>query len=297
VTNALTLCLQPLAAPGSRPLRRIFSNNQLVERFGVWLLGGCGRAIGTRKHCGATVRHFADSLDGRLLTLATRADVLMFLARMFERKLARSTMNGALFDLRVFYDFLILGGQARINPARQVAVGKLGSRLYRVLSVKEIEQLIQAAKSPRDRAIIELTYATGCRRAEIAGLRIENVSFHARTAKVLGKGDRERIVHFGAKAAIALRAHVGNRRSGRVFEVSAEAINRIVKRAALRAGLHGVHHHLLRHAFATHMLESGANLIAIRNLLGHASVVSTQRYTHLQTSALRSVLERCHPRG
>jgi|SRR5579859_106220 len=286
-----------LYRPGAKPLRRIFSSSQLIERFSVWLLGGCGRQLETRKRYTATVRRFAGSLDGRPLNLATPADVRAFLAAMFDRKLLRSTINGALFDLRVFYDFLILGGQARINPARQVAAGKAGSRLPRVLSVEEVEKLILAAYVPRDRAILEVFYATGCRLQEIADLRIENVHFHGRSATVLGKGGKERIVLFGRKAAEALRAYVGDRRSGRLFELSADTLYRIVRRAARRAGIAGVHTHTLRHSFATHLLEASADLRFVQELLGHASVASTQKYTHLQTSALRNVLERCHPRG
>jgi site-specific recombinase XerD len=296
VTHALTLHRQPLA-PGARPLHRIFSNSQLVERFGIWLLGGCHRAIGTRKHYTATVRRFAGFLDGRALNLATPADVRAFLAAMLDRKLARVTMNGALFDLRVFYDFLVAGGQTRINPARAVAVGKIGSRLYRAPGVEDVRKLILAGKSLRDRAVLEFAYATGCRRAEIASLCVEDVYFHGRTAKVLGKGNKERVVHFGCKAAAALHAHIGDRRTGRVFKVCADTISSIVSRAARRAGLYGVHTHSLRHCFASHMLESGADLRSIQELLGHSSVVSTAKYTHLETSALRSTLERCHPRG
>jgi site-specific recombinase XerD len=281
-----------------RPLsRRIFSNSQLVQRFEVWLLGGCHRAVGTRNRCTATVRHFSDSLNGRSLNLATPADIRAFLAAMLDRKLARVTMNGALFALRVFYDFLIYGDQVRINPARAVSAGKLGSRLYRVLGVDDVAQLIEAANSRRDRAILELAYATGCRRQEITDLQIANIDFEGCTAKVLGKGNKERIVCFGSKAAVALRAHVGNRHSGRVFEICAATINRIVRRAARRAGLEGVHAHTLRHCFASHLLEASGDLRAVQELLGHASVASTAKYTHLQTSALRGTLERCHPRG
>jgi len=297
MTYALTHYRPALAAPGGRPLsRRVFSNCQLIERFAIWLCA-CGRATSTQKHCTATTRRFAESLGGRFLISAAPVDVRAFLATLFDRKLSRSTMNGAIFDLRVFYDFLILGGQAHINPARAVSPGKAGGRLPRCLRVDEVEQLIQAANSTRDRAILELTYATGCRRQEIADLQIGNVYLRGLTAKVLGKGNKERIVFFGRHAATALRVHIGNRRSGRVFEICAGTIGRIVSRAAERAQLDGVHHHTLRHSFATHLLESGADLRSVQEMLGHVSVVSTAKYTHLQTSALRSTLERFHPRG
>jgi site-specific recombinase XerD len=296
VTHTLTVYRQPLTPPNTRPLRRIFSNAQLVERFATWLFA-CGRAKSSQAHYAATARHFASSLDGRSLVSATPTDVRSFLVSMFYRKLARTTMQGVIYNLRAFYDFLILGGVMRVNPARAVSPGKAGSRLPRCLRVEEIEQLITAANSPRDKAIIELTYATGCRRAEIAGLRIEDIYFHGRSATVLGKGGKERVVLFGRKAAESLHAHIRDRRSGRVFEVCADTLNRIVGRVARRAGLAGVHFHSLRHSFATHLLEHGADLRVIQELLGHVSVASTQKYTHLQTGFLRSVHERYHPRG
>ena len=276
---------------------RVFSNSQLVERFEVWLLGGCHRAVETRKKYTATVRSFSNFLEGRALNLVTPTDVRAFLARLLDRKLARVTVNGALFGLRIFFDFLVAGGQSRINPARAVSAGKIGNHLPRHLRVEEVAHLVQATKSPRDKTLLELLYATGCRRAEIGDLRIEDISFQARSAKVLGKGNKERVVFFGQKAAMALRAYIGARRRGRVFEVCNDTISNIVRRAARRAGLDGIHTHSLRHSFATHLLENGADLRVIQELLGHASVASTAKYTHLQTAALRSVHKRCHPRG
>ncbi|MBI3668752.1 MAG: tyrosine-type recombinase/integrase [Acidobacteria bacterium] len=284
----------------SPPCRRIFTNAQLIERFSTWLQV-CGRAPATRVGYTRTARKFASYLEGRQFILATRADVLGFFVARLDCGSSRSSIQGALFGLRVFYDFLHLGELVRTNPARQVLAGKAPHRLPRVLSVEQVEQLIAAVKSDRDRAIIELLYATGCRRAELLGLRVEDVNLMARGVQSIlvrrGKGDKDRIVLFGQKAREALKAYLDGRRNGRIFEMSYATVAKVVRCAARCAKLEGVTPHTLRHSFATHLLERGADLRAIQELLGHSSVSTTQRYTHLQTAALRDTIERCHPRG
>ncbi len=192
------------------------------------------------------------------------------------------------------------GGLTRDNPARQVDAGKIPQRLPRILSVEEVGQLITAAAahSPRDRTIIELFYATGCRAGELQKLRVEDIHFGAKSILIRrGKGDRDRRVFFGDKAAEALKSYLGNSRYGSLFGVSTHALLKAVRRAADRAGLPGVHPHTLRHSFATHLLESCNDLRVIQELLGHSSVGTTQKYTHLQTAALRRTHGCCHPRG
>jgi len=258
----------------------------------------CGRARSTSVGYTRTVRNFAAYLNGRSLPSAARIDVQGFLAVLLDTGINRLTMQGALFNLRIFFDFLRLGGIVRVNPARLVSPGKAPKRLPRVLSIGEVEQLIKVASAPRDRAVLEFLYATGCRNAETTGLRIEDLHLRNRTAKVLGKGNKERIVFLGAKAAEAVRAHLGNQQAGLVvFAISGSTLGKIVRRAAKRANLTGVTPHTLRHSFATHLLENGADLRAVQELLGHSSVLATQRYTHLQMTSLCSTLKRCHPRG
>ncbi len=289
-----------LLKPGAqRPVcRRIFSNAQLVEKFSVWLQGGCHRVPSTITGNARAVRAFATHLDGRSLLSATRSDVQGFLAAQLDRGISRVTMHHMLFALRAFYDFLLLGVLLRSNPARLVSVGKVPKRLPRVLSVEQVEQLIGAVESNRDRAILELFYATGCRRNELGDLRVEDINFNARSILVRrGKGDKDRRVLFGGKAAEALKTYLRDRRRGPVFGVCPATLWKVVRRAAKRANLEGVHPHTLRHSFATHLLEDGADLRAIQELLGHSSVGTTQHYTHLQTASLRNTLERFHPRG
>lgn len=293
------LSTSPLKPGAGRSVcRRIFSNAQLVEKFSVWLQGGCHRAPSTVAGNARAVRGFADYLDGRSLASAARSDVQGFLAAQLDRGISRATMHLMLFALRAFFDLLQLCGLVRLNPARLVSVGKVPKRLPRVLSVEQVEQLIGAVESSRDRAILELLYATGCRRNELRDLRVEDVDFSAESIRVRrGKGDKDRRVFFGKPAAEALKACIGDRRRGPVFGVCSGTLWKAVRRAARLANLSGVHPHTLRHSFATHLLEDGADLRAIQELLGHSSVGTTQHYTHLQTAALRSTLERFHPRG
>jgi site-specific recombinase XerD len=176
-------------------------------------------------------------------------------------------------------------------------------RLPRFLTEKEAELLIaSAASSPRDRALVELFYACGLRRAEAAHLRIEEIDLDRGMLRVVaGKGNKDRIVPVGSYAIAALRNYLGERRRGAVFlgpsgrPLSSDAIARIVKRAARRAGLEDVHAHTLRHTFATILLNRGADLRCIQELLGHESVATTQFYTHLAIADLVRVHTRCHP--
>jgi len=284
-------------SPG-RTIRPVFSNAQLAERFAVWTAFGCHRADSTVNAKSRTVRKFSAYLQDRPLRSAGVAEVRGFLGLILGSGKSRLTMQHALFDLRTFYDFLVSGGMVRVNPARLVSPGKAPSRLPLVLNEQEVEKLIDAAGTPRDRAVIELLYATGCRRTEMSRLRVEDVCFAAESITVRrGKGDKDRVVLFGSKAGAALDAWLGDRRRGSLFGVSGTTLCKIVRRAAKRAGLAGVHCHTLRHSFATHLLERGADLRTIQELLGHTSLGTTQRYTHLQTAALCETIRRFHPRG
>ena len=284
--------------------RRIFTNFQLIERFAIWLQA-CGHAQSTVHGYTRTVRKLVAGLNGRSLTAVTPSEIRAFLARQLEQGACRFTVNGALFNLRSFYRFVRLGGLVCNDPTREIRTGKTPRRLPVILSVAQVGQLICATKTNRNRkrdardgAIAELLYATGCRRNELTNLRVEDVDFNSQTIMVRrGKGGKDRIVFFGDPAAAALKQHLGTRQRGRIFNLSSQILWRVIRRASLRANLPPVHPHTLRHSFATHLLESGADLRAIQELLGHSSLGTTQNYTHLQTASLRKTLERCHPRG
>lgn len=227
-----------------------------------------------------------------------------------------------LSALRSFYRFLVREGVAPSNPARGVASPKLARRLPEVLPEEDAAALVEAPAALatplalRDRAILELLYASGLRAAELVGLDVADVDLEARLARVLGKRRKERIVPFGHPAAEALAAwleagrpalaagpdHAGartalflNYRGGRL---ATRSLARRIDGWVLAAGLpRHVHPHVLRHSFATHLLSAGADLRGIQELLGHASLSTTQRYTHVDWRRLAAVYDDAHPRS
>ncbi len=245
---------------------------------------------------------------GALPAADTRA-LRAYLADLHERGLARSSVARRLAALRSFYHFLIRRGHARANPARELHTPKLPKRLPTYLPIDESEALLRAdgpatATAVRDRAALELLYATGVRVAELAGLDVEDLDLREGAVRVLGKGGRERIVPVGRKAVEALRTYLGDRATGAVFlserggRLTVRSIHRLVRGRARAAGLYRrVSPHTLRHTFATHLLDAGADLRLIQELLGHARLGTTQKYTHVTTDRLMKVYDAAHPRA
>jgi integrase/recombinase XerC len=251
---------------------------------------------------------------GRLGTLvgADARTLRAYLAALHERGLARTSIARRLAALRSFFRFLMRRGRASANPAREVSTPKLPRKLPAYLPIDESEALLRVTPPPtaggvRDRAILELFYATGIRVAELAGLDVEDLDLREGAVRVLGKGRKERIVPVGRKAVEALRAYLareGERESGPVFlngrggRLTVRSVHRIVRARARAAGLHRrVSPHTLRHTFATHLLDAGADLRLIQELLGHARLGTTQKYTHVSTDRLMKVYDSAHPRA
>ncbi len=228
-----------------------------------------------------------------------------------------------LSTLRSFYRFLVREGLAPGNPARAVVSPRRGRKLPEVLPEEEVAALVEApgAAGPpsarplalRDRAFLELLYGSGLRVSELTGLDVDDVDLPQGLVRVLGKRSKERVVPFGRPAADALRRWLAegrpalvpapggrnalfvNRRGGRL---TARSVARRIERWVLAAGLpRHVHPHVLRHCFATHLLGNGADLRGIQELLGHASLSTTQRYTHVDWKRLAEVYDRAHPRA
>jgi integrase/recombinase XerC len=230
----------------------------------------------------------------------------------------RKSQGRALSAVRSLFKFACREGVVDANPAETVRTPKQGRALPRHLRPGEVETLIEAADGDealarRDRAILELLYAAGLRVGELVGLDWGDIDRSGRVLRVLGKGGKERMVPFGAPAAAALEvwreawdAHATepwdldrpvfiNHRGGRL---TARSVRRIIDRYVGEARLApGVHPHTLRHTFATHLLEGGADLRAIQELLGHSSLATTQRYTHLEIERLLAVYRESHPRA
>jgi integrase/recombinase XerC len=247
-----------------------------------------------------------------------KLDVRGFVARLGRDELARSSIARKLSVVRSFLSHGVRRGRMEANPATGVASPRVPRTLPRDLTVDEMFALLEgvAGDEPaaiRDRALLELLYATGLRVGELVSLDLENVDLPRGMVRVLGKGGKERIVPFGRKASGALRgwldasaglrARAGaaadavflNLRGGRLTDRS---VRRVLDRRLREAAIHArVSPHALRHSFATHLLGAGADLRAIQELLGHASLATTQRYTHVSADALMRVYDKAHPRA
>ena len=237
--------------------------------------------------------------------------VRAYLAELHRRGLARSSIGRKLASLRSWLRFLARRGAVEKNAGRQVQSPKLVRRLPSFLPKDEskdlLDQPVESSEAGRrDHALLELLYATGIRVAECCGLDCADLDRRTGTIRVLGKGDKERVVPVGEVAVAAIDAYLAlrarpqgplfaNRRGGRL---TARSVGRIVGKKAREAGAgRRVTPHTLRHTFATHMLGEGADLRLIQELLGHSRLSTTQRYTHVSPEHLMKVYDAAHPRA
>jgi len=234
-----------------------------------------------------------------------------YLAQAKEKNVRNKTIARRLSTLRSFFKFLVREGLLKNNPVVSVSSPKREKHLPLFLTEEEVLRLLEVAHSKderglRDRAILELFYSTGIRVSELAGLSIEDVDFFGGIVKVIGKGRKERVVPVGDIALSALRAYIEKRKkeSGCLFlnkngrRLTDRGIRNIVAKYLRLASLRqGISCHTLRHSFATHLLNRGADLRSVQELLGHANLSTTQIYTHLTTEKLKSVYNKAHPRA
>ncbi len=260
--------------------------------------------------------------DKRLPADATKLSHVMlraFLAELSRRGNGNATIARKLATLRAFYKYLRRVGVASASPAARLDTPKVVKPLPRFLTVDEAKNVVEAPGDDvaraeplrlRDAAILELLYGGGVRVSELAGLTLESVDRTARRMRVMGKGQKERIVPYGAPAAAALDAWIEARRElltqptdalflgARGTVLTVRQIQNVVRRyGALGAGRSDLHPHALRHTAATHLLDAGADLRAIQELLGHASLSSTQIYTKVSLDHLTRVYDDAHPRA
>ncbi|MGA3087103.1 MAG: tyrosine-type recombinase/integrase [Terriglobales bacterium] len=246
-----------------------------------------------------------------------------FLSHLYDRGLSRPSVARALAAVRSLYHWLAQEGVVEQNPAKLVSTPKLPKKLPRVPTIEEMNRALdgkmpEAASFPeRDRLIFELLYGCGIRNSELVGINLEDISLSNETILIRGKGKKERYVPFGGSALAALSVYLVwrqqllaslkkqpeqgrsallvNLRGGRL---TTRSVGRIVKRIAVAKGLSpDVHPHTLRHAFGAHMLEEGADLRAIQELLGHERLATTERYTQLSVRHVMNVYDRTHPRA
>ena len=236
---------------------------------------------------------------------------------VLHKKHEKTTIARKLSALRSFFRFLVKRGVISTNPAESVLTPKRGRPVPNYLPVDEAFRLLDGVKGDsllalRNRAILETLYSTGVRVGELVGMDVGNVGFDEGFVRVLGKGNKERLTPVGKRALCCIRAYLDHRRRGRTKcdinreplflnrrggRLSARSVARLLEKVIRQLGLmRPITPHGLRHSFATHMLDAGADLRVLQELLGHASLTTTQRYTHVSIDRLMQVYDKAHPR-
>jgi len=263
---------------------------------------------------------FAEFLNGLGVPLveAEGMAVRSFLASLRERELSRPTIARKLSAIRSLYKFLATRGTCPVNPLVGLRTPRLRRKLPRFLDEKEVRRLVESPDTStlaglRDRAILETLYSTGMRVGELVGMNVGDADFLSEAIRTRGKGKKERLVPVGRIALAAVEEYLERRRlaektrlqpSTPLFinklrtRLTARSVNRILKKYILTVGLKGrITPHTLRHTFATHLLNRGADLRSVQELLGHEHLSTTQIYTHVTTERMRKVYDRAHPRA
>jgi integrase/recombinase XerD len=291
----------------------------LAERFADYLTAERALSRGTVAAYSAEARSFLSFLSQERRTPAEAApgDVIGYIVRRQIQGADPRTVAKALSAVRALFRFLVLEGVAAANPARQVDMPRRERRIPRVLGSEEVDRLLAAGGtvgdpvSMRDAALFELIYSCGLRASEAVDLTVDRVSLAEGIVRVMGKGSKERLVPLGGRAreqlglylsasrpALAARSRPGNflflSRRGR--KLSRKGLWKRFTALARTAGLESTVH-TLRHSFATHLLQGGADLRSVQELLGHSDIATTQIYTHVERDTLRRMHEEFHPRG
>jgi len=296
-------------------------NTDLLDEFGdsLWLEDGLAR--NTLESYRRDLNKFALWLEqqrGVPLLETTHADIQGFLAHLFTQQKAKATSTGrAISSLKRLFRYLLRQNKIATDPTLQIAPPKLPRSLPKSLTEQDVEQLLDApdVQTPlgqRDRAMLEVLYATGLRVSELVTLSVAQVSLDMGVVRVMGKGSKERLVPLGEEALDWIRRYLAEGRpvllTGKLSDVlfvthRAEAMTRqmfwyLIKKHARHCGLSkSLSPHTLRHAFATHLLNHGADLRVVQMLLGHADISTTQIYTHVARERLKKLHAMHHPRG
>jgi len=269
----------------------------MIKEFVNYLRVEKGLASTTISAYARNVTEFGQHAD--LLT-ATPENIRQFIG---SQKCSASTVNCKLNAIKAFYRFLIIDSYITVDPAKFIESLKTWSKLPTILSVKEVQTLLAQPDTStplgrRNKAILEVLYATGLRVSELIGLKIMDV--HDDYVRCLGKGSKERLVPIGSSALKAIKQHLTPARPQEEYlflsrtgkQLTRDSVGRIVKRANPN-----ISPHTLRHCFATHLIDGGADLRSVQEMLGHADIATTQIYTHVSSARLTSVHQQFHPRG
>jgi integrase/recombinase XerC len=296
--------------------------NTVVEKF----IGQFLRVLQQRNSSAHTIKAYRGDLKDFSAYVGSRdwsnidhITIRGFLSHLYEHGLSKTSVARALAAVRSLYRWLAQEGVVEQNPATLISTPKLPKKLPRVPTIEEMNTVLDgqmpetAAFPERDRLMLELLYGCGIRNSELVGINVDDMRMSTEAILIRGKGKKERYVPFGESAKAALTAYLTqrqevlsstrkntaalliNQRGGRL---TTRSVGRIVKKIAVAKGLStDVHPHTLRHAFGTHMLEEGADLRAIQEMLGHERLSTTQRYTQLSMKHVLDVYDRTHPRA
>ncbi len=293
---------------------------KLIGDFIDYLSVERGLALNTLESYGRDLRQYSDFLEkGRFASIeqATRATIISYLLHLEKQGKATATIARRLAALKSFYQFLVREKILDRDPTANLESPKLEKRLPRVLSVKEVDQLLRqpnpvTPSGLRDRAMLELLYATGIRVSELVNLNLVDINLEMGYVRCTGKGSKERIVPLGSVAQRSVQEYLqrGRARLVKSAEEQSLFVNhhgrrltrqgfwKIVKKYAANARIDKeITPHTLRHSFATHLLENGADLRSVQEMLGHADISTTQIYTHITKGRLKEVYAKTHPRA
>ncbi|MCR4411394.1 MAG: site-specific tyrosine recombinase XerD [Thermoguttaceae bacterium] len=313
-----------MGRPRPRPLRP--RPTAASHPAGVWLdafleyaATECRLAENTVAAYRRDLKRFYLWLAGRSIPTLSIRDLADYAAWLHEQGLGPASLARHLVSLKVFFRYLQLEGVLRENLAELLGSQKLWERVPKVLTPDQVDRLLDGPQSwdpfwRRDRALLELLYATGCRASELSHLKVTDVHLDEGYCRCRGKGDKERLVPLGVRASEAVRLYLEHERSilvqrsgtqppwlllsYRGRRLRRERIWELLKRYAARVGAPpDISPHTMRHSFATHLLAGGADLRQVQEMLGHASIATTQIYTHVDTSRLKAVHHKFHPRA
>lgn len=291
-----------------------------VDQFINYLAVERGLAQNTLESYGRDLRQFQTYLknDEKQLVMASNCDaILAYLNELQSRGRAVSTISRNLAAIKSFYQYLVRERYLEKDPAINLESPKLEKKLPRILSVAEVAELLKQPSSQfptgmRDKAMLELLYATGIRVSELISLNISDINLDMGYIKCYGKGAKERIVPLGSIAARCVQEYIakGRQKLVRTYDESSLFVNhhgnrltrqgfwKIIKKYAHEANItKEITPHTLRHSFATHLLENGADLRSVQEMLGHADISTTQIYTHVTRNRLKEVYDKAHPRA
>lgn len=266
-----------------------------------------GHSAHTQKNYRRDLNHFQAWADPKNLAVLSTRDLRSYAAGLFG-KLDAASIARRISALKSFYRFLVKHQGLESSPAADLILPKLPKKLPRFLIQEEAGRFVETDRV-RDRAILETLYGAGLRVSELTGLLLQNLDLEEGWVRVRGKGNKERLIPLGRQAVEALKAYLkvrGAEKEGPVFvrgknkrqPLTARTIQRIVRGRALAAGIvKKTTPHTLRHSYATHLLEAGADLRGIQDLLGHASLSTTQKYTQVSLEHLMDVYDKAHPKA